>query len=105
MITWPAALHYAGQAELEYIADLAHWQRLAETHALRLHADDLLIDSAGRRYRLTNAGALLPLEGRLSLDDAVTLLRLHQAEAGHCCVAKFSANSIAECIAALQPAD
>ncbi|HWU82239.1 MAG TPA: DUF4144 family protein [Methylophilaceae bacterium] len=101
MIAWPAMLRYAGQDELDYIADIAHWQRLVAAQALHLHADDQLIDSEGVRYRPQASGELQRLEGRLHLQEAITLLQRHEVAAGQCCVAKFSADSIAACISLL----
>ena len=105
MIAWPALLHYAGQAELEYVADAASWQRLANAHQLRLHRDDRLIDSAGKLYRPIQHSDHIELQAtgaHIALNDAISLIQQHQADAGQCCVAKFSAGSIAACIAALK---
>lgn len=105
MIAWPALLHYAGQAELEYVADAQHWQGLAQEHHLRFHRNDRVIDSAGQLYRPVRHSDHVELQAlatHVTLNEAITLVRHHEAAGGQCCVAKFSAASIAECIAALR---
>lgn len=104
MIAWPAMLHYAGQDELAYLADEAGWQAHA-VNALHLHRDDRVIDSAGHCYRPVphqDHIELMATGERLDVPAAVTLLQRHEAQAGHCCVAKLAAASVADCIAALQ---
>lgn len=105
MIAWPALLHYAGQAELEYVADAYHWQRLSHGHHLRFHRDDRVIDSEGKCYRPVRHSdhvELLTMATHVTLTEAIALVRHHEAAGGQCCVAKFSAASIADCVAALK---
>lgn len=105
MIAWPALLQYGGQAELEYVADAQHWQRLTHEQHLRFHRDDRVIDSAGechRPVRRSDRVELQTLSAHVTLTEAIALIRHHKAAAGQCCVAKFSAASVAECVAALR---
>ena len=104
MTNWPALLQYAGQAELEYVADARHWQQLARSHHLRFHRDDRVIDSEGKCYRPVQHSDHVELQAlgtHITLTEAIALIRHHEAAGGQCCVAKFSAASIAECVAAL----
>lgn len=98
MISWPAVIHHAGHAELGYIADQAQWER--ETHLrMHLHPQDSLIDASGRIYRFAVAsGAWASTGDSMPLDALLDLIRMHAAQAGQCCVAKFSADSAAEAI-------
>jgi hypothetical protein len=104
MTTWPILLQYAGQAELEYVADAVQWQRMATEHHMHFHRGDRVIDSEGNLYRpIEHADhiELQPLGSRITLQETIALVQNHQADAGQCCVAKFSATSIGECISAL----
>lgn len=98
MILWPAIIHHAGQAELTYIKDESQW--LAHVQAPQhFHAQDRLVDSTGHAYSLATGSP--KLTGKtVNLDELLNLIRAHAAEAGQCCVAKFSAASIPQAIRA-----
>lgn len=101
-IAWPAMLHYAGQDELAYLADMAAWGRFTSQSHAPFHRGDRVIDSEGRLYRPVAHGDHVSLESlgdRIGLQEAIALIRRHQAAAGQCCVAKFGASSIEACIA------
>jgi hypothetical protein len=99
LILWPAIIHHAGQAELIYIKDELQW--LAHVQAPQhFHAQDRLIDSTGHIYSLANGNPKLT-DRVVNLDELLNLIRAHAAEAGQCCVAKFSAASIPQAIRTL----
>lgn len=99
MINWPAVLQYRGDNELVFIAEQSQWDNDDELSGGRYDADDRLIDSTGRIFRLSDKDPkLLSTEQAISLDELVELIRLHMSEVGLCCVAKFSAASIAEAV-------
>lgn len=99
LILWPAIIHHAGQAELIYIKDEPQWLAHVQTPQ-HFHAQDRLIDSTGHAYSLTNG--IPNFSGRtVALDELLNLIRAHAAEAGQCCVAKFSAASIPQAIRTL----
>lgn len=103
MIAWPALLEYAGHAELDYVANEHQWNQ--QMRHLRTHRNDRLIDAEGRLYRPVRHDDHIELQALgscLSLDEAILLVQRHEAATGHCCVAKFSASSIRECIDALK---
>lgn len=100
MINWPAVLQYRGDNELVFIAEQSQWDNDDELSGGRYDADDRLIDSTGRIFRLSDKDPkLLSTEQAISLDELVELIRLHMSEVGLCCVSKFSAASIAEAVA------
>lgn len=101
MINWPAVLHYRGDNELVFIAGQSQWDNDAELSGGRYDPDDRLIDSTGRifRFAVQEQGiTLVHSEQSVSLDEFVELVRLHMSAVGLCCVAKFSAASIAEAV-------
>lgn len=99
MINWPAVLQYRGDNELVFIAEQSQWDNDDELSGGRYDADDRLIDSTGRIFRPSEkAAGFVSTEQVLSLDEVVELVRLHMSEAGLCCIAKFSAASIAEAV-------
>jgi predicted NAD/FAD-binding protein len=103
-ITWPAMLRLTGEAELAYLHDQADWDMHA--HGSHYLATDVLIDAAGAIYTLERGtdGNIRPQATGKSaaLDEVVDAVRGHAAQLGSCCVAKFSASSIPEAIAAVR---
>jgi hypothetical protein len=103
-ITWPAMLRLTGEAELAYLHDPADWER--HVHGSNYLATDVLIDASGAIYTLERGtdGNLRPqaTEKSATLDEIVDAVRAHAAQMGSCCVAKFSATSIPEAIAAVR---
>jgi hypothetical protein len=108
LIAWPALLSYAGQAELDYIADEHQWRQLGDSHHLHPHRDDRLIDCEGQLFRPVRHEDHIELQSlgsRLSVEEAILLVQRHEAAVGRCCVAKFAASSIRQCIEALKDSD
>lgn len=105
MITWPAIVKYAGEAELAYVEDQAAWDADAHLHGFRYEASDVLIDSNGATYALPNAAhgwvKPEPTGKSASLEEVIEMVRAHAAQMGSCCVAKFSASSIQEAFCAI----
>lgn len=108
-IVWPAVIMHAGHAELTYVHDAAQWQTERQLHGHFYATEDRLIDALGRRYRLSRRHrdrATPQNDGtHLSLPEVITLIRAHAAQMNHCCVTKFSAQSIREAISLLPTLD
>lgn len=87
-LSWPALIHYPGDAELEYIADDSAWQTWeASPGAARL------IDSHGIAYAIT-PDRRLTLLNHMTLEEILILIRAHAAQEGICCTSKIGAISI-----------
>lgn len=98
-VNWPAVLQYRGDNELVFIAGQSQWDGDTELSGGQYDVDDRLIDSTGRVFKLSEGTSdFIAVEQELFLDEVVDLVRLHMSEVGLCCVAKFSAASIAEAI-------
>lgn len=105
MILWPAVLKYDGDAELAFIGSQAEWETDAALHRFWFKATDVLIDSAGLCYSLSeqSSGLTIPKpKDVISLDAIIDLVRAHASQSGACCVSKFSAASIREAILAVE---
>jgi hypothetical protein len=109
LITWPAIIKYAGQAELAYVQDQAEWNADVHLHGFRYEMTDVLIDSKGEIYALLNAvnGPVRPEPmGRFArLEEVIEMVRAHAAQMGSCCVSKFYASSIQEAVSAVSALD
>ena len=109
LITWPAIIKYAGEAELAYVKDQAAWEADAHLHGFRYEKADMLIDVCGEIYSLSNVanGSVRPEPtGKFTqLEEVIELVRAHAAQQGSCCVAKFYAASIREAIGAVSTLD
>ena len=105
MINWPAALQYAGEAELTYLADADAWSDVASQRR-HVHAQDRLIDAEGVVYSFDDKQGLpVPTGEHISLVELQEAIRAHAALSGQCCVAKFAAGSFAEAMQALAELD
>jgi len=97
-------LRLTGEAELAYLHDQADWDMHA--HGSHYLTSDYLIDASGAIYSLKRgAGGDVQLQATgksATLDEVVNAVRAHAAQSGSCCVAKFSASSIPEAIAAVR---
>lgn len=102
---WPAILRYENCDELEILNSASDWQ----AHAERISLNCQLIDSSGTVYNaVLTAGSKVELQAddhHIDSAQAITLARAHMAAQAHCCVSKFTANSVAEVIAALVQLD
>jgi len=100
VIKWPAVIHYCGDPELTYVANPSQWYDDKELHCFGYEPADRLVDSDGSIYSLQNVtdGDLDPISTgeQLSLAAMELMLQAHFCSAGDCCVAKYSAASIAE---------
>ena len=108
-IVWPAIIKYAGQAELAYVQDQAQWDADAHLHGSRYEKTDVLIDSNGEIYMLSNAvnGSVRPEStGKFTeLEEVIEMVRAHASQMGSCCISKFSALSIREAVCAVRAFD
>lgn len=104
-IAWPALLRLTGDAELQVVLDQQDWNHDSHLHATHYLPTDVLIDAAGQIYGLQHREGHLvvprPTGHAATLDEIVTAVQAHSAQAGSCCAVKFSANSIREAIAAI----
>ena len=104
-LVWPAIIKYAGQAELAYVKNQVEWDADAHLHGFRYEKADVLIDSNGEIYTLSNAvnGSVMPEStGKFAeLEEVIEIVRAHAAQMGSCCVSKFSALSIREAVCAV----
>ena len=110
MITWPAIIKYSGEAELTYVESQAEWNADAHLHGFRYEKADVLIDSNGEIYALSNVvvnDSVRPEPtGKLaSLEKVIEMVRAHASQMGSCCVSKFSASSIQEAVYAVSALD
>lgn len=105
-IVWPALLRLSGDAELQVVRDALQWESDPHLHAAHYLPADTLIDVEGHVYALDRK-----TEGRVSpvftgekvlLETVIAAVQAHAAQMGSCCVAKFSASTIGEAIAAVE---
>lgn len=106
MMLWPAFIQFHGDDELHFIGSQHAWEQDTQLSQAPFHPDDRLVDAEGRLFSLQRDVeghvSCAPINGRLSLDEVLQLVRRHAAQDGACCVAKLSADSIADAIAMLQ---
>lgn len=104
-IAWPALLRLTGEAELLVVRDQAQWDGDPHLHAAHYLPTDVLIDAEGGIHGLRREAhgrvALQPTGHTVTLAEVVAAVQAHAAQAGSCCVAKFSAASIREAIMAV----
>jgi hypothetical protein len=105
-VAWPALLRLTGEAELLVVQDQAQWDGDPHLHAVHYLPTDVLIDAAGVIHGLRREThgriALQPTGQMVTLAQVIADVQAHAAQAGSCCVAKFSAASIREAIAAVE---
>lgn len=101
-IRWPTVLKLHGADELTYLQDTESWRRDPHLQATQLTAEDCLIDSTGRGFRIGTTGAFIASGRQFGLAEVLQLVRRHAAQDGACCVAKLDAPSIPEAIAMVQ---
>lgn len=98
LVQWPAIIKLHADDELIFIADATRFASDATLQLTHVQAQDMLIDSSGAVYSISNSQALELFRTGLSLSlhDVEVLLRLHLSSNGNCCVSKFHAHSIQE---------
>lgn len=99
-VKWPAIIKLHADDELIYIADAEQYVNDDGLRHLHVQSSDILIDSLGAVYSIQNLPEqeLYATGSSLSLNEVIELMRLHLANHGTCCVAKFHAHSIREAI-------
>jgi hypothetical protein len=105
LIQWPAIIKLHADDELIFVPDAVQFARDAALELTHMQAEDMLIDSSGAVYHISNIPVLelTPAETMLSLDDVEVLLRSHLINNGNCCVSKFYAPSIRAAIMSAFP--
>ncbi|MGD8590235.1 MAG: DUF4144 family protein [Chromatiales bacterium] len=100
LIHWPAIIKHGDDPELTYIGNQSVWERDTEQHSIDYDDSDLLIDSAGNIFTLSNRDndrAAQEATGTvMALEEILGLVKAHASQAGSCCVAKLYAPSIAD---------
>ena len=104
-VAWPALLRLTGEAELLVVHDRVQWESDPHLHAAHYLPTDVLIDAEGKIHGLQREpdGRVVPqITGKTAaLAEVIADVQAHAAQAGSCCVAKFSAASIREAIMAV----
>ena len=100
LIQWPAIIKLHADDELIFVPDAAQFASDVALQLTHVQAQDMLIDSSGAAYHISNRPVLelTPAGVMLSLDEVEDLLRLHLSINGSCCVSKFYAPSIREAL-------
>lgn len=105
-VVWPALLRLTGEAELLVVHDAHGWNSDPHLHAAHYLPSDMLLDAEGRLYTLERQadGRIHPAAtgATASLEEVIATVQAHAAQMGACCVAKFSAATIREAIAAVE---
>jgi hypothetical protein len=110
MVAWPAVLKYRGEHELTFILDQSAWNLDAELHFFGYDPEDILIDSEGSIFSLTNQNNNFIMSEqseqkseqksaqKIDLESVLDLIKAHESQLGACCASKLSFQSIAEAI-------
>ncbi len=102
MIHWPTLLKHDGEDELIYIESAQAWADDEEMLLFIFTERDVLIDSQGQVFSLSdvqaNSASCSPL-ATASVDNLLELVRSHAALQGECCISKIHCQSISECLA------
>jgi len=100
LIQWPAIIKLHADDELIFVPDAVQFVSDVSLQLTHVQAQDMLIDSSGAVYHISNRPALelTPTGVMLSLDEVEDLLRSHLSNNGTCCVSKFYAPSIREAL-------
>jgi len=106
MITWPAIIKFVGDEELSFIGSQSDWESDADLNRYHYDQADLLIDTTGAIYSLTqlNNGVVTPeaTGETIGLPTLTNLVRAHASGLGNCCVSKLGFYSIAEAVASVK---
>jgi len=96
LIQWPAIIRLHADDELIFVPDAVQLASDVAPQLTHMQAKDMLIDSSGAVYHISNRPALelTPTGTILSLDEVEDLLRLHLSNNGTCCVSKCFAPTI-----------
>ncbi|MEW6999100.1 DUF4144 family protein [Colwelliaceae bacterium BS250] len=92
MINWPAFIKHDGEDELIYISSATAWQNDEEMLLYVFTERDVLIDSHGQVFSLTDIQT--SFESAIALatatvDNINELVRAHAVVCGECCVEKI----------------
>ena len=106
---WPAVICFAGHDELFYLASPEDWYAHVDEPGPGDSMNEVLIDSAGRRYALgpdaQNRLSLLARNGRETLDAIIERLQHYAAMNGMCCITKIAAPDIRQAIELVRSID
>jgi hypothetical protein len=102
MVVWPAVLKYRGDHELTFVLDQSVWNSDTDLHFFGYDSDDILIDSEGSIFALSNRNShvitLEQSERKIELESMLELIKAHESQLGACCASKLSFQSIAQAI-------
>lgn len=102
---WPAMVCFDNSDELELIKSQHNWElfllQTTELNCQLILSDGTLIEATFSKQNSQADNVSYKTIKTVSVDTAVALARRHMAAQAHCCVAKFSAPSVAAVIAAL----
>lgn len=107
MIQWPAIIKHDGEDELIYVSSLSEWQRDEEMLLYIFTERDILIDSSGQVFSLTDVQQNIAdnndiLDNKclatVNADNIMELVRAHAAIIGSCCIEKMHARSAIQAI-------
>jgi len=91
------------------VNDQHEWDKDADLHRAHYDESDVLIDSSGSTFRLTQGSDQSvtpePNADSISLLDVLGLIKAHAALKGSCCVAKLSAASITDAFKIVESLD
>jgi len=100
LIKWPAIIKHSDDAELIYVSDQAQWDDDADLHSFEYDETDLLIDSSGCIFDISNRERgvvkIITNGDIIELKVILGLVKAHAAQSGSCCVAKLYAPTIRE---------
>lgn len=101
-LDWPAVICFTGHDELLYLASREDWYAHVDEPGPGDSMNEVLIDSAGRRYALgfdaQDRLSILGCNGRETLDTMIERLQHYAAMNGVCCITKIAAPDIRQAI-------
>jgi len=99
-VNWPGIIKHLNDAELTYVSDQNEWDNDEDLHCFEYDESDYLVDSSGKIFSLTTRlDKYVKPEPRgesMTLHDILSLVKVHAAQSGSCCVAKLYAPTINE---------
>lgn len=101
MIQWPAIIKHDGEDELIYISSELSWQNDEEMLLYIFTDRDVLIDSSGQVFSLSDIQEHFnasPVLANATLDNIIELIQAHAAISATCCIEKIQTKTIGQAI-------